>query len=100
MLGSSAETLVIPGALSTVTVNGKINQTLVNPFSTQLGTNALLNLTNDGNNNTCIGVNSGYSTTSGDNNSSLGANSMQNNSTGSDNTCIGYNAMINGSTYW
>ena len=37
MLSTSAETVVIPGSLN---VNGKITQTLVNPFSTQLGTNA------------------------------------------------------------
>ena len=98
MLGTTAETVVIPGSLSTVNVNGKINQTLVNTFSTQLGTNALLNLTSDGNSNTCIGVNSGYYTSSGDNNSSLGANAMKYNSTGSDNTCIGYDAMVNGTT--
>jgi microcystin-dependent protein len=95
MLGTTAETVVIPGSL---TVSGKITQSLVNPFSTQLGTNALLNLTSDGNSNTCIGVNSGYYTSTGDNNSSLGANAMQGNSTGSDNTCIGYNAMVNGTT--
>ena len=98
MLGTSAETVVIPGSLSTVNVNGKINQSLVNTFSTQLGTNALLNLTSDGNSNTCIGVNSGYYTSTGDNNSSLGANAMKYNSTGSDNTCIGYDAMVNGTT--
>ena len=98
MLGTAAETVLIPGSLSTVNVNGKITQSLVNPFSTQLGTNALLNLTSDGNSNTCIGVNSGYYTSTGDNNSSLGANAMQGNSTGSDNTCIGYNAMQNSTT--
>jgi hypothetical protein len=96
MLGTSAETVVIPG--TSLTVNGKINQSLVNSSSTQLGTNALLNLASGGGSNTCIGVNSGNYTSSGYNNSSLGANSMQLNSTGSDNTCIGYNAMINGST--
>jgi microcystin-dependent protein len=95
MLGTTAETVVIPGSLN---VNGKINQSLVNTFSTQLGTNALLNLTSDGNSNTCIGVNSGYYTSTGDNNSSLGANAMKYNSTGSDNTCIGYDAMVNGTT--
>ena len=98
VLGTSAETVVIPGTLSTVTVNGKINQSLVNSSSTQLGTNALLNLTSEGSSNTCVGVNSGYYTSSGDNNSSLGTYAMQNNSTGSDNTCIGYQAMVNGTT--
>ena len=96
MLGTSAETVVIPG--TSLTVNGKINQSLVNYSSTQLGTNALLNLASEGGSNTAVGVNSGYYTSSGYNNSSLGANSMQLNSTGSNNTCIGYNAMVNGST--
>jgi hypothetical protein len=91
MLGTSAETVVIPG--TSLTVNGKINQSLVNSSSTQLGTNALLNLASEGGSNTCIGVNSGNYTSSGYNNSSLGANSMQGNTTGSNNTCIGFDAM-------
>jgi len=89
ILGSNSST-------SSTTIYGKVIQNLPNSC-TSYGNSALNNL-QTGAGNSCIGVNSGYYTSTGYNNSSLGCYSMQGNQTGNNNVCIGFESMVSGTS--
>ena len=85
MLGTSAETVTIPGALS---LNGYLSQTLPTNASTQFGSNCLTSNTSA--NNSAFGYGSMQNNTTGVRNASFGDYSLNQNTTGTDNTAIGH----------
>ena len=84
MLGTSSETVVVPGSL---TINGLVSQELANEC-TAFGSNCLTN--NTGANNTAFGVNSMALNTTGLQNAASGDYSLNSNKVGSYNTAVGH----------
>jgi hypothetical protein len=91
MLGTSAETVVIPGNLI---IDGLVSQVLSSTQSTQYGSNSLPS--NTGPNNTAVGYNCMANNTSGGYNTGMGDYALTTNSTGYYNTGIGHFSQIYG----
>ena len=105
ILGTSAETVVVPGSM---TANGTLssssniltdgtNTMTYRPNGVNTMTSSELyfgsrNTLPSGTGNVCLGFSTGHNLSTGSNNTCIGLNSGNSISTGSGNTCIGYNA--------
>lgn len=90
-IGQNALTANTTGIYNNAVGSNALFSNISGGFNTALGVRALA--TNNGSNNTAIGVDGLRFNTTGSNNVALGVNSIQNNSTGSNNVALGYSAL-------